>query len=159
MAENLIINTSQYREEIYKTLIPQIKNLLEGEKNLISNMANISAAIMQTFHFLWVGFYKVENNDLVLYPFQGKIACTKIGFGKGVCGTAWKTSETQIVANVNHFEGHIACDAESVSEIVIPIIRNEKVLAVLDIDSEIEDNFSEIDKKYLTEIVNLLDFH
>lgn len=156
MAENLNILFTQSREDQYKNLIPQIKALISGEPDTVANMANVSAALMQAFNFLWVGFYVIKGEELVLAPFQGKIACTRIKYGKGVCGTAWEQRKTQVVPNVNLFPGHIACDAESVSEIVIPIIRNNEVLAVLDVDSQFENHFSELDEKYLTQIVDLM---
>ncbi|MFV0468872.1 MAG: GAF domain-containing protein [Dysgonomonas sp.] len=158
MAEKINIITSASREDQYLNLIPQMSSLLAGESDPIANMANISSAIKETFGFLWVGFYRVVQDELVLSPFQGKIACTRIKYGKGVCGTAWKEAQTQIVADVNLFEGHITCDAESVSEIVVPIIRDNKVVAVLDIDSEYADHFSEIDSKYLNQITDMLRF-
>ena len=158
MAEQLNVLSTQSREEQYKNLIPQIDSLINSELDLIANMANISAALMQTFKFLWVGFYLVKGDDLVLGPFQGKIACTRIHYGKGVCGTAWKEQKTQIVADVDLFPGHIACDAESISEIVVPIIRNNEIVAVLDVDSQFENYFSETDSEYLYRIIQKLKF-
>lgn len=156
MAENINILKHVSREEQYKNILPQIKALISGENDNIANLANISAVLKQVFNFLWVGFYIVKKEELVLGPFQGKIACTRIKYGKGVCGTAWKEDRIVIVEDVNTFAGHIICDSESRSEIVIPIKRHNRTIAVLDIDSEIENNFSEIDAKYLNQIIELL---
>lgn len=156
MAENINILKHVSREEQYKNILPQIKALISGENDNIANLANISAVLKQVFNFLWVGFYIVKKEELVLGPFQGKIACTRIKYGKGVCGTAWKEDRIIIVEDVNTFAGHIICDSESRSEIVIPIKRHNRTIAVLDIDSEIENNFSEIDAKYLNQIIELL---
>lgn len=156
MSEKLTILKHVSREEQYRNILPQIKSLLEGETDVIANFANISAVLKETFHFLWVGFYIVKREELVLGPFQGKIACTRIKFGKGVCGTAWKEERTIQVPDVNTFAGHIACDSDSRSEIVVPIFDKDKVIAVLDIDSEIENNFTEVDAKYLGELVKLI---
>lgn len=155
MSENLII-TGTTKEEKYLELIPQVIALIGSETNLVANMANISAAIQYTFNHLWTGFYLVDGNELILGPFQGPIACTRIAKGRGVCGTAWQQNKTIIVPNVNEFPGHIACSSSSVSEIVIPLIKNNKVIGVLDIDSTIESNFDLIDKKFLTQICLLL---
>ncbi|MGB0367781.1 MAG: GAF domain-containing protein, partial [Flavobacteriales bacterium] len=130
--------------------------LIEGETSLIANLANVAAALRQTFGFFWVGFYLVDGDELVLGPFQGDIACTRIGFGKGVCGTVWKEKQTIVVADVDSFPGHIACSPASKAEIVVPFITNEKVVAVLDIDSDILDDFTETDKLELDKIVRLL---
>lgn len=146
------------KEEKYISLVPQIKSLLEGETDLIANMANVSAALKEAFNFFWVGFYIVKNNQLVLGPFQGPIACTRIDYGKGVCGSSWKDKKAIVVDDVNQFPGHIACSALSQSEIVIPIARNNKVVAVLDVDSEQLSHFDEIDLKYLTKIVEYISF-
>ena len=155
MAEDLKIIAGD-REEQYKSLVPQIKALLTGEEDLIANLANISAALKEQFNFFWVGFYLVKENELVLGPFQGPVACTRIAYNRGVCGTAWAKEETLIVPNVDEFPGHIACSSQSKSEIVLPLYINNKVAGVLDVDSELLDNFSEIDKKYLEDILNLL---
>ena len=144
------------KEKIYQELLPSIKSLIEDESDLIANLGNISAALHFSFNHHWTGFYLVKNNELVLGPFQGPIACTRIGFGKGVCGTSWKEKKAIIVADVNKFEGHIACSPYSNSEIVIPLIDNEEVWGVLDIDSSELDTFDEIDKKYLTAVCDLL---
>jgi len=157
MAEQLDIYQYGSRAEKYEILIPQLKALLEGETDSIANFANTAAAIRQTFGFFWVGFYIVKNQDLVLGPFQGTIACTRIPFGRGVCGTAWKEKRTVIVPNVNDFPGHIACDSASLSEIVIPVFLKDEVVAVLDIDSEYENHFNELDAKYLRQIVGILE--
>ena len=140
------------KESTYQSLIPQIQSLVSGETDLIANMANIVAALHTTFHFWWTGFYLVKGDELVLGPFQGPIACTRIPFGKGVCGTAWQQNKTLIVPNVHEFPGHIACSSESKSEIVVPIRHNREVIAVLDIDSKDFNSFDEIDKKYLEQI-------
>jgi len=155
MAEDLKIIAGD-REEQYKSLVPQIKALLTGEEDLIANLANISAALKEQFNFFWVGFYLVKENELVLGPFQGPVACTRIAYNRGVCGTAWAKEETLIVPNVDEFPGHIACSSQSKSEIVLPLYINNKIAGVLDVDSELLDNFSEIDKKYLEDILNLL---
>ncbi|NDV69024.1 GAF domain-containing protein [Dysgonomonas sp. 25] len=149
MAEHLSTLTASSREEQYQHLLPQLKALIEGEPDAIANYANIAAALKQTFGFFWVGFYFAKGEELVLGPFQGTIACTRIKYGKGVCGTAWKENRTIIVPDVEQFEGHIACDSASRSEIVVPIRRNSKVVAILDIDSEHLAHFDEIDGGYL----------
>ena len=137
---------------LYQSLLPQIESLISGETDLIANMANIVAVLHNTFHFWWTGFYLVKGNELVLGPFQGPIACTRIPLGKGVCGTAWKNNETVIVPDVHQFPGHIACSSESKSEIVVPIRQNEKIIAVLDIDSKDYNTFDNIDRQYLEQI-------
>ena len=156
MAEDLIILTGVDREEQYKNLLPQVKSLVEGELDTIANMANIAAALKESFNFLWVGFYLVKDGQLVLGPFQGPVACTRIKLGKGVCGTTWEQKKTLIVPDVNTFPGHIACSSRSLSEIVIPIIKNNEVVGVLDVDSEQLNDFSQIDRLYLEQIVELL---
>jgi len=152
------VSQTTSKEERYKELYPQIKTLLEGESDKTSNMANLAAALKEVFNFLWVGFYIVKEEYLVLGPFQGTVACTRIKYGKGVCGKAWETGEIQIVPNVDLFPGHIACSSFSRSEIVLPVKRNGEVVAVLDIDSDCLNNFDEIDRYYLGEIVILLDY-
>lgn len=144
------------KEDQYKALIPQIKALLEGEPDIIANMANTVAALKQQFNWLWVGFYIVRGDELVLGPFQGPIACTRIKKGKGVCGTSWADQKTLIVPDVEQFPGHIACSSLSKSEIVIPIIRNNEVVGVLDVDSVAYDDFDETDRTYLEELVDSL---
>ena len=157
MAENLII-TEGDKEQQYQTLFPQIEALLAGETDMTANMANVAAALKQTFDFFWVGFYVVKEDMLVLAPFQGPIACTRIRHGKGVCGTAWKEAKTLIVPDVEQFPGHIACNAASRSEIVVPVIREGKVIAVLDIDSDKPDSFDEVDANYRERICGLLGY-
>jgi len=145
------------KEELYATLLPQLQSLIEGERDMIANMANVSACIMDTFHFWWVGFYRVINGTLVLGPFQGPLACTRIKRGKGVCGTAWDKAQTIIVGDVDKFPGHIACSSASRSEIVVPIIKEDEVIAVLDIDSERLNTFDDIDKKWLEKVASLFE--
>lgn len=157
MAEELIISDSTTKDERYKTLIPQIEGLVSGEGNLIANMANVAAALKETFGFFWVGFYLVENEELVLGPFQGPIACTRIAKGKGVCGTSWSRKETLLVPDVDVFPGHIACSSDSKSEIVIPgIDAKGEVVFVLDIDSDQLNDFDETDQNYLEQIIRLI---
>ena len=143
--------------ETYQTLLPQIESLIAGETDTIANMANVVAALHEAFGFWWTGFYRVEGQQLVLGPYQGPIACTRIPYGKGVCGTAWQHAETIIVPNVHEFAGHIACSSASNSEIVVPIISDKQVIAVLDIDSPIKNRFSESDKTGLEKLVQLLE--
>jgi GAF domain-containing protein len=157
MAEDLIITTGTKKEQ-YETLIPQIKGLLEGENDLIANLANTVAALKEQFGWLWTGFYIVKENELVLGPFQGPVACTRIKKGKGVCGSSWAQEKTLIVPDVEKFPGHIACSSLSKSEIVVPVIRNAKVVAVLDVDSEHHDHFDETDQLYLEKIIQLIPF-
>ena len=145
------------KEEQYKLLVDQIASLIDGEKDMIAVMSNVAAAIHQTMGFWWTGFYRVIDNELVLGPFQGPVACMHIPYGKGVCGTAWQRAETIIVPDVEQFPGHIACSSESKSEIVVPVFgRDGKVMAVLDIDSEHLATFDDIDRKYLEEICQLI---
>lgn len=138
---------------MYATIIPQIKGLIDGEPDLVANLANIAAALKEQFGWFWVGFYLVKKEELVLGPFQGPVACTRIKKGRGVCGSSWQQEQTIIVPDVAKFPGHIACNSLSVSEIVVPIIRNNEVIGVLDADSEKPDLFDETDKKYLEQIV------
>ena len=151
MAES-IVKISGTREEQYQNLLPQIKALTSGESNRIANMANISAALKETFGFMWIGFYLVENDELVLGPFQGPVACTRIPFGKGVCGTSWKENRVIIVDDVDQFPGHIACSTLSKSEIVVPVRLNDEVVAVLDVDSSSYSEFNATDAHYLNQI-------
>ncbi|MFT4073303.1 MAG: GAF domain-containing protein [Dysgonamonadaceae bacterium] len=144
------------KEEKYQQLYPQIQALLAGESDLIANLANVSAALKELFGFFWVGFYLVKEQQLVLGPFQGTLACTRIPFGRGVCGTAWKNKETIIVPDVDTFPGHIACSSLSKSEIVVPVLCGQEVIAVLDIDSDTLNSFDEIDQNYLEKIAALL---
>ncbi len=156
MAEDLIISKADTKQEQYLSLIPQIEALLFGEHDIIANMGNVCAALKEQFKWLWVGFYLVKNEELVLGPFQGPVACTRIKKGKGVCGTSWQQRQTIIVDDVEQFPGHIACSSASVSEIVLPIYKNGEVVAVLDVDSEYPAFFDEVDAKCLTEILNLV---
>jgi len=149
MAEELNIAVNTDKAARYQTLLPQIDSLIEGESDLIANLSNVAAALKQTFDFFWVGFYIVKNNELVLGPFQGPIACTRIGFGKGVCGTAWKEKKTIIVPDVDAFPGHIACSSASKSEIVVPVFLNNEVSMVLDVDSDQLNSFDETDQHFL----------
>lgn len=155
MAEELlkIVGT---KAEIYKGIIPQIKALIGNETDLTANLGNVSAVLKETFGFFWVGFYIVKQDELVLGPFQGPIACTRIKKGKGVCGTSWENAETIVVDDVDQFPGHIACSSASKSEIVIPVIKNGSVIAVLDVDSDALATFDEIDANYLTELCTWL---
>jgi GAF domain-containing protein len=153
--ESLHINATD-RAGKYAELLPQLKALLEGESDLIANMANTAAAIHQAFGFHWVGFYLVKGNELVLGPFQGPVACTRIPFGKGVCGTAWKEAKTQLVPDVDLFPGHIACSALSKSEIVVPLINEGEVFAVLDIDSSLLNDFTELDQEWLERVCDMV---
>jgi GAF domain-containing protein len=157
MSEDLHVITGT-KQELYESLLPQIKAVVEGETDLIANLANTCACLKEQFNWLWVGFYIVKNNELVLGPFQGPLACTRISQGKGVCGTSWSKKETLIVPDVNAFPGHIACSSLSLSEIVVPVIRNGEVVAVLDVDSERYNEYDETDKKYLEEVVSYLNF-
>jgi L-methionine (R)-S-oxide reductase len=157
MAEDLSIAQGTKHEQ-YQSLIPQIRGLLTGEPDLVANLANVTAALKEQFGWLWIGFYLVKNNELVLGPFQGPVACTRIRKGKGVCGTSWAEKKTLVVPDVEQFPGHIACSSLSRSEIVIPIIRNDEVLGVLDVDSEEYAAFDETDRQYLEEIVELIEW-
>ena len=157
MAEDLTITKGDKTDQ-YTSLIPQIKALIEGEPDLIANLANIVAALKEQFDWLWIGFYLVKDDELVLGPFQGPVACTRIRKGRGVCGAAWANAATLVVADVEKFPGHIACSSLSKSEIVVPVIRNNEVVAVLDADSEILNTYDETDKKYLEEIADAIIF-
>lgn len=164
MAEDLTIITGS-KTEIYQSLIPQIKGLLEGEPDLIANLANIAAALNEQFGWFWVGFYLVKpdsknaaEKELVLGPFQGPVACTRIKKGRGVCGAVWQNAETLIVPDVEKFPGHIACSSLSKSEIVIPLFKNNEVVGVLDVDSAELDQFDETDKKFLEQIIAEIPF-
>lgn len=156
MAENLIVNKLASKEEKYKSIIPQLESLLLDEPDFIANLANTSAVLKDTFCFFWVGFYLVKNNQLVLGPFQGSLACTRINFGKGVCGASWQTTQTILVDDVNQFPGHIACSSLSKSEIVVPIIYNNVVIGVLDVDSDKHNDFDNTDKKYIEQIAKII---
>lgn len=155
MAEDLHISTGT-KETQYKEIIPQIAALLEGETDLIANLANISAALKEQFGWLWVGFYLVKEGELVLGPFQGPVACTRIKKGRGVCGTAWAENRTILVPDVDAFPGHIACSSSSKSEIVIPVRRGQQIIGIFDIDSAKLDDFDVLDQEYLEQIVALI---
>lgn len=149
MAEELHLAVTDNKQEKYESLIPQIEALIAGEEDLVANLANISAALRYGMGFFWVGFYLVKYEQLVLGPFQGPIACTRIHRGKGVCGAAWEQARTIIVPNVDEFPGHIACSSDSKSEIVVPLMKGEKVIGVLDVDSDVLNTFDETDRLYL----------
>lgn len=155
MAEDLNIITGT-KEEQYEALLPQVKALLAGETDPIANMANLTAALQQQFNWFWVGFYLVKDNELVVGPFQGPIACTRIQKGRGVCGKSWELGKTLIVDDVNEFSGHIACNSLSRSEIVIPVIRERKVTMVLDVDSDQLSQFDTVDEAYLSKILEFV---
>lgn len=156
MAEELILQQGDKAEQ-YQSIIPQIKAIVEGEPDLIANLANICAALNQQFGWLWVGFYLVKQNELVLGPFQGPIACTRIAKGRGVCGTAWQQLQVIIVPDVELFPGHIACSSASKSEIVLPIMQNTECVGVLDIDSDELNQFDEVDAKYLQQLISIIE--
>jgi len=155
MAEELILIKGT-KEEQYQALVPQIKALIFGESDRIANMANVAAALKQSFGFFWVGFYVVKDSELVLGPFQGPIACTRIQKGRGVCGASWQQKQAIIVPNVDDFPGHIACSSASKSEIVIPLIVDNTVIGILDVDSDLLNDFDSIDEIYLTQICGCL---
>lgn len=156
MAEELNISQSLTKEEKYEELLPQIEALISDEPDLIANMANVAAAIHMATNYLWVGFYLVKEDELVLGPFQGPIACTRIQKGKGVCGAAWATKQTQIVPDVDAFPGHIACSSDSKSEVVVPGIKNGEVKFVLDVDSNKLNELDEIDARFFEQAIALL---
>lgn len=157
MAESIYLPTNASKAEIYQAILPQIEALITDESDLYANLANVSAVLREAFGFFWVGFYLVKNDQLVLGPFQGPLACTRINFGKGVCGTAWKEKKTQLVPDVDAFPGHIACSSASKSEIVVPGLHGEDVWCVLDVDSDRLDDFDEVDQQYLEQLMQLLD--
>jgi L-methionine (R)-S-oxide reductase len=157
MAEELIVASSSDKEEKYNTLIPQLEGLVDGEKDIIANLANIAAALKQSMNFFWVGFYLVKGQQLVLGPFQGPIACTRIDAGKGVCGTSWMKKETIVVPDVEKFPGHIACNSASKSEIVLPALKNGEVYLVLDVDSDKLGDFDETDKIRLESVMRIIE--
>ncbi len=159
MAEDLNIIASADKAEQYQSLIPQIEALVRGELDLVANLANVSAALKEQFKWFWVGFYLVKDNELVLGPFQGPVACTRIASGKGVCGAAWQQQKTLVVPDVEAFPGHIACSSLSRSEIVVPIFNEGNIVALLDVDSEELDQFDETDAHYLEQIVKLVNFN
>ncbi len=156
MAEELTILENVGRREKYKSVMPQIEALISHESDLIANLANISAALRQSLGFFWVGFYLDSGKDLILGPFQGDIACTRIAYDRGVCGASYSQERTLIVADVDAFPGHIACSSASKSEIVVPIIKDGKVRMILDVDSDQLDDFSELDKEYLEKLAELI---
>jgi GAF domain-containing protein len=158
MAEDLQIIKGT-KEEQYAAIIPQIQGLISYETDLIANLANVVAALKEQFGWFWVGFYLVKNDELVLGPFQGPVACTRIKKGKGVCGSSWAQAKTLIVPDVDQFPGHIACSSLSKSEIVIPVIRNDEVVGVLDVDSADYNTYDETDQKYLEEIIAMIKFN
>lgn len=155
MAEDLAISSGT-KQERYEAIVPQIHALVSGETDRIANLANVAAALKEAFNFFWVGFYMVQDNELILGPFQGPVACTRIRFGKGVCGQAWSTAETLLVPDVDAFPGHIACSSLSKSEIVVPLLKNGNVIGVLDVDSSQLNYFDETDKLYLTQLCTWL---
>lgn len=158
MAENITISSAVTDKAArYEALIPQIKALVAGEPDFIANVANIMAALKQTMEFFWVGVYFVKNSELVLGPFQGPVACTRIAFGKGVCGTSWQQKKVIVVDDVDLFPGHIACSSLSKSEIVLPVFKNEKVEMVLDVDSDQHSFFDAVDEKYLGQLVKIME--
>jgi GAF domain-containing protein len=157
MAENLIVSISSDKKERYEILLPQIESLVTGEEDVVANMSNVVAALRQTMSFFWVGFYIVKKDQLVLGPFQGPIACTRINFGKGVCGTSWKEKRTILVPDVELFPGHIACSSDSKSEIVLPALKNGEVALVLDVDSDKLNDFDEIDSLYLEKVMRMVE--
>lgn len=156
MSENLFIPETATKAEKYEALLPQIEALISGEPDLYANLSNVAAALKQAFDFFWVGFYLVKENQLVLGPFQGPIACTRISFGKGVCGTAWKEGKTQLVPDVDAFPGHIACSSASRSEIVVPVFKGDQVAMVLDVDSDQLNDFDKTDQEYLEKLMKSL---
>ncbi len=156
MAEELTLIESTDKHEIYQSLLPQIKSLVSGEPDQIANLANVAAVLKYGMNFLWVGFYLVKQDELVLGPFQGPIACTRIRKGKGVCGTSWEQAKTVIVPDVDAFPGHIACSSASRSEIVVPLFKDGEVIGILDIDSDELNTFDETDQLYLEQLVELL---
>ncbi len=156
MSEQLIISGGT-KQERYEALLPQVQSVVDGEADLIANMANVAAMLHETFRFWWTGFYRVQGDELVLGPFQGPLACTRIRKGRGVCGTAWQEAETQVVPDVEQFPGHIACSSASRSEIVVPVFRQGTVIAVLDIDSAELATFDDTDRRYLERLVAMLE--
>lgn len=156
MAEELTLSTSTDKKERYESLLPQIEALISSEEDLIANLSNIAAALKYGMDFFWVGFYIVKNDELVLGPFQGPIACTRIQKGKGVCGTSWAEMKTQVVPDVDQFPGHIACSSDSKSEIVVPVIQKDEVVMILDVDSADLNTFDDTDKFYLEKLAAMI---
>lgn len=157
MSESIFIPTAATKAEKYAVLLPQIEALISDETDLVANLANISAVLKEAFGFFWVGFYLVKGEQLVLGPFQGSLACTRIGFGKGVCGAAWKEGKTQLVPDVDAFPGHIACSSASRSEIVLPAFKVGKVFLVMDIDSDQLNDFDEVDADWLEKLMRVVE--
>ncbi len=157
MTEQLIISSSEDKKQRYETLVPQIEALVEGEPDIVANLSNIAAALKQTMNFFWVGFYLVKGNQLVLGPFQGPIACTRIDIGKGVCGMSWKEKQIIIVPNVEEYPGHIACSSDSKSEIVLPAFKSGEVTLVLDVDSNVLSDFDITDQHYLKMVIRTIE--
>ncbi|NVK86016.1 MAG: GAF domain-containing protein [Cytophagia bacterium] len=157
MAEELIINNTATKAEKYQSLIPQVEALVTGEPDLTANLANIASALKYGMGFFWVGFYLVKEDELVLGPFQGPIACTRIRKGKGVCGTSWANAETVLVPNVDEFPGHIACSSDSKSEIVLPAFKNGEVALILDVDSDQINDFDSVDREYLEKLMRIVE--
>ncbi|MDQ3049936.1 MAG: GAF domain-containing protein [Bacteroidota bacterium] len=158
MAESVFIPVElTIKKERYEALLPKLRALVEGEPDFIANVSNLVAALKETMHFFWIGIYLVKENELVLGPFQGPVACTRIAFGKGVCGTAWKEKKTIVVDDVDNFPGHIACSSLSRSEIVLPALRNNEVFLVLDADSEKPGAFDATDEKFLGEVIKIIE--
>jgi len=157
MTEELVIATTGDKKEKYNILLPQLESLVAGESDITANLANIAAALKETFDFFWVGFYLVKDDALVLGPFQGPIACTRIAYGKGVCGTSWQKKEVIVVPDVDQFPGHIACNSASRSEIVLPAIKNGKVALILDVDSDKLNGFDEVDHAGLMGVIRIIE--
>ena len=157
MAESVFFNSQDSKEDIYKAIIPQIESVIAGETDLVANLANVAAVLKEVFGFFWVGFYWVKQDVLVLGPFQGPLACTRIRYGRGVCGTAWKEATTQLVPDVELFPGHIACSSASRSEIVVPVFSRGEVVGVLDVDSDKVDDFDDVDKVYLEKVCRMIE--
>ena len=157
MAEDLIIPISSSKQDRYESVLPQIRSLIEHERDLVANLSNIAAALKQVMHFFWVGFYLVKDDELVLGPFQGPVACTRISYGKGVCGTAWKEKRIIVVPDVDEFPGHIACSSDSRSEIVLPVFKDGEVALVLDVDSNLVNDFNETDERELGKLIAILE--
>ncbi|WP_316800342.1 GAF domain-containing protein [Pedobacter frigidisoli] len=156
MAEDLIINRNTTKAAQYESLLPQIEGLLDGETDFVANMANVCAALKEQFNWFWVGFYLIKGEELVLGPFQGPVACTRIRKGKGVCGSSWEEAKTLIVPDVDQFPGHIACASASKSEIVLPLIKDNEVIGVMDVDSEFLGHFNDTDQTYLEQVISIL---
>ncbi|WP_445404348.1 GAF domain-containing protein [Acinetobacter vivianii] len=156
MAEELVLQQG-HKVEQYQSILPQIRAIVEDESDVIANLANICAALKQQFGWFWIGFYLVKGNELVLGPFQGPIACTRIAKGRGVCGSAWQQQQVIVVPDVNQFPGHIACSSDSKSEIVLPIMKNGECVGVLDIDSDELNQFDEIDAEYLKQLMSVIE--